>query len=93
MRETQSAGGDTIIYAKVRDPEARGRLRHLLENLPGERVSSTIYEVCTADWDDGLWEETVEEMQEQIDSATDTLIHWRIADGKLVRTCIAGRFT
>jgi hypothetical protein len=30
MHEAQLTGGDVIVYAKVRDPEGRGRLRHLL---------------------------------------------------------------
>jgi hypothetical protein len=92
MREAQPAGGDILVYAKVRDPEARGRLRHLLENLPGERVSATVYEVVTEDWDEGLWEEEVARMAELIDAAADTLIFWRVVDGKLLRTYIAGRF-
>jgi hypothetical protein len=92
MEEPQPAGGDAIVYARVRDPEARGALRHLLENLPGERVTSSIYEVFTADWDEGLWEHEVEKMEQLIDPATDTLIFWQVVDGKLVRTCIAGRF-
>jgi hypothetical protein len=54
MEEPQPAGGDILVYAKVRDPEARARLRHLLENLPGERVNAALYEVSTADRDEGL---------------------------------------
>jgi hypothetical protein len=92
MVEPVPAGGDILVYAKVRDPEARKRLRHLLESLPGERVDAAVYEVFTSDWDDGLWEEEVERMQELIDPATDTLIFWQVAGSKLVRTCIAGRF-
>ena len=49
MPDAVPAGGDILVYAKVRDPEARGLLNSLLENLPGERVSSTLYEVVTAD--------------------------------------------
>jgi hypothetical protein len=92
MADARQAGGDILVYAKVRDPEARGLLRGLLENLPGERVSSTLYEVFTADWDEGLWDEEVERMQSYIDPATDTLIFWQVVDGKLARTSIAGRF-
>ncbi|HEY1381620.1 MAG TPA: hypothetical protein VGF55_32785 [Gemmataceae bacterium] len=92
MTVPQPAGGNVLVYSRVRDPEARERLRGLLDNLPGERVSATIYEVFTEDWDDGSWDEEVARMQELIDSATDTLIFWRVIDGKLMRTCIAGRF-
>ena len=34
----------------------------------------------------------VERMERIIDPATHTLIFWHVVDGKLVRTCIAGRF-
>jgi hypothetical protein len=92
MFKPQPAGGNILVYAKVRDPDARAQLRHLLAELPGERVSSTLYEVFTEDWDEGLWQEEVEKMQDLIDSATDTLIFWQVLNGKLMRTCIAGRF-
>jgi hypothetical protein len=92
MPDAVPAGGDILVYAKIRDPEARGMLNSLLENLPGERVSPTLYEVVTADWDAGLWDEEVERMQSYVDAATDTLIFWQVVEGKLVRTCIAGRF-
>jgi hypothetical protein len=92
VHEPRFAGGNILIYAKVRDPDARASLRHLLENLPGERISAELYEVAAEDWDEGAWEEEVEKMQDLIDPATDTLIFWQILNGTLVRTCIAGRF-
>ena len=91
MHDSEPAGGNILVYAKVRDPEARTLLNSLLENLPGERVSNTLYEIAAADWDAGLWDEEVERIQSLIDSATDTLIFWQVSNGKLVRTCIAGR--
>jgi hypothetical protein len=92
MARAEPAGGDILVYARIRDPEARTRLRQLLDDLPGERIDGSLYEVFTKDWDEGLWEEDVARMEEIIDQATDTLIFWRIVEGKLVRTCIAGRF-
>lgn len=92
MREAQPASGGIVVYAKVRDPESRAMVRDLLENLPGERITTTIYEVFTDDWDEGLWDEEVARMQDLIDPASDTLIFWQVAAGRLVRTCIAGRF-
>jgi len=92
MSEPRFAGGDILVYAKVRDPEARGRLSQMLDDLPGERVNANLYEVSTADWDDGLWDEEVQRMQSIIDPDVDTLVFWRVIKGKLVRTCIAGRF-
>lgn len=92
MIETQPAGGDILVYARVRDSEAKVRLRQLLDDLPGERVNALLYEVFTADWDEDLWAEEVERMQEIIDPDADTLIFWQVVDGRLVRTCVAGRF-
>ena len=92
MDEPRPAGRDILVYAQVRRPEAMARLHQLLDYLPGERVNALLYEVFTADWDEGLWSEDVEQMRELIDPDTDTLIFWQIIDGKLVRTCIAGRY-
>jgi hypothetical protein len=92
MREPKAASGNLLVYAKVHDPEARTRVPQLLDDLPGERVSASLYEVFTEDWNDGSWDEELERMLELIDPAADTLIFWQAHDGKLVRTCIAGRF-
>jgi len=91
MDEQQRAGGDILVYTRVRDPDAKVRLRQLLDDLPGVRIDAAMYEVFTADWEAGLWEEEVERMREIIDPAVDTLILWQVSDGELVRTCIAGR--
>ena len=90
-QKVEPIGNDVLVYAKVRDPEAKAALLSLLVNLPGERISSTLYEVFTADWDKGLWEDEVERMQSLINPATDTLIFWQAVAGKLARTCVAGR--
>lgn len=92
MAETEPAGGDVVVYTRVRDPEARVRLRMLLDDLPGVRVNGSVYEVFTADWDEGSWDETVEQMQEIVNPTTDTLVFWRVVEGKMMRTSIAGRF-
>ena len=68
------------------------RVRGLLEDMPGERVDGTVYEVFASDWDKGLWDEKVERMRNLVDPDTDTLIFWHVVEGKLVRTCIGGRF-
>lgn len=78
MRETERAGGDILVYAKIRDPDARHQVNSRLEDLPEERVSSTLYEVATAGWDEGVWDEEVERLQSYIDPATDTLIFWQV---------------
>ncbi len=91
MVDAEPAGGDILVYARVRDPDAREMLNSLLDALPGQRISNSLYEIVTDDWDGGLWEEEVERMHSYIDSATDTLIFWHVADGQLVRTSIAGR--
>ncbi len=92
MSEPEIAGGNILVFAKIRDPEARVRLRQLLDDLPVERVNALIYEVGTEDWDEGDWKKEVERMEEIVDLAVDTLIFWQVLDGKLVRTCVAGRF-
>jgi hypothetical protein len=92
MSESRLAGGDILVYAKVRDPQAKALLQQLLEDLPGERVNDALYEVFTADWDEGVWDEEVERMQAIVAPDTDTLIFWRVAGDRLVRTCIAGRY-
>ena len=92
MEEAQPAGGDILVYAQVRDPDAKACLRQLLDDLPGERVNAVLYEVFTADWDEGLWDDELNRMRTLIDPATDTLIFWQVLEGKLVRTCVAGRY-
>jgi hypothetical protein len=91
MSESEPAGGNIVIYSKVRNPEARARLQQLLDDLPGERVNAAVYEVDAADWDDGLWEEEFDRMQEIIDPDMDVLYFWQVIGDRLVRTCLAGR--
>ena len=57
MEESETAGGDILVYARIRDSEDRKRLRQVLEDLPGERVDGAVYEVFTSDWDEGLWDD------------------------------------
>jgi len=92
LPDADPTGGNILVYAKIRDPERRDVLLHQFANLPGERVCANIFEIFTEDWDDGLWGEEVEEMQDLVDPATDTLIFWQVVDGQLQRTCIAGRY-
>lgn len=92
MQEPQPSGGNILVYANIRDRERRTLLHHQFANLPGERVCSTIFEIFTEDWDEGLWDEEVQKMQDLVDPATDTLLFWQVVDGKLMRTCIAGRY-
>jgi hypothetical protein len=92
MHEQEPGGGDILVYAKVRNPDAKLQLRQLLDDLPGVRVTPALYELFTSDWDEGLWEEEVERMRALIDPDVDTLIFWQVVAGKLVRTCVAGRF-
>ncbi len=93
MEEPLPAGGNVLVYARIRDPEARDRIRFLLDELPGERVNNALYEVSTEDWDAGLWDQEVERMRELVDPDADTLIYWQVVGSRLVRTCIAGRFS
>jgi hypothetical protein len=91
-REPSPAAGNILVYARVRNPDNKMLIESLLVDLPGERISATLYEIFTEDWDAGLWDETVARMEQMLDSERDTLIFWQVIDGALVRTCIAGRF-
>ena len=92
MGEWELVEGDTLVYTKVRNIEAREQLRQLLEEMPGVRINASLYEVSTADWEIGLWDEEVERIRDLIDPDTDTVILWRVIDGKLARSCVASRF-
>ncbi|HEY1686382.1 MAG TPA: hypothetical protein VGG19_16575 [Tepidisphaeraceae bacterium] len=92
MRVLTPTTGNVIVYARVRNPDNKALLESLLVNLPGDRISPTLYEIFTADWDPGLWDETVERMESYIDPERDTLIFWQVVNGILARTSIAGRF-
>jgi hypothetical protein len=91
MAESQPASGNVLILARVRNSESRAELAQLLDDLPGERINASLYELFTADWDIGLWTEEVERMQAIIDPDVDTLIYWQAAGNELLRTCLAGR--
>lgn len=88
--EQVPASGNILVHSRVCDPESRAQLRYLLDNLYGERVNANLYEVFTADWDEGLWGEEVERIQTIINPQTDTLIFWQAFDSQLIRTCLAG---
>ena len=90
MAESQPASGNILVYARVQNPDSKGQLRQLLDDLPGERINANLYEVFTADWDDGLWADEVERMQAIVDPDGDVLIYWQAAGDKLLRTCVAG---
>lgn len=90
MGDMPPACGNVLVYAKVRHPDSKMQLAQLLDDLPGERITASLYEVFTNDWDAGLWHEEVERMQSIIDPEIDTLIFWQAIEGNLVRTCIAG---
>ena len=92
MGEVQPAGGNALVYAKIRDPGTRSMVWHQLLQLPGERATATIYELDTQGWGDHEWEDALGKLTLDLDPDNDVLIIWRIIEGRLVRECIAGRY-
>ena len=89
MPESEPTSGNIIVYATIEDPEASDYFWSRVESYAVERLTPSICEVFTEDWDEGLWEEEIEIMLTVVDQATDTVLLWEVVDGKLARTCLA----
>lgn len=61
-----------------------------MEDLLGERVVSTIFELNIADWDEGLWEQEIEWISELLAGTRESVIVWQFAGGKYSRYSITG---
>ena len=73
---------------RIRDEKLRDQAVHRLENLPSERVTTSIYEFNVADCDDGLWDEEVNWFDELLEGTRDRIIVWRFAGTSFTRTTI-----
>ncbi|MCY2965937.1 MAG: hypothetical protein NT069_20290 [Planctomycetota bacterium] len=83
--EADTAEGLVIMALRIRDPEVRARVVHRLVNLPGHRVTATLFEITTGDWDPGLWEEELLWLRDLLEDSDDSIIVWRFSRGRYTR--------
>lgn len=86
--EAQPADGLVIMALRIRDEDRRQQAIHHLVNLLADRVTSTIFEFSTADWDEGLWEEEVEWFTDVLEGTRDRIIVWRFIGSTFTRFTI-----
>lgn len=89
MVEPQLVDGLVIIVLRIRDVDAREQIEHHLCNI-GEQITPTIYELNTADWDPGLWEEEVELFERWLEGTRDRMIVWKFVAQTYTRFTITG---
>jgi len=82
--------GLILIYARLRRADLRDDFWLHIENLPGERVTPTIYQMSIADWDEGLWKEEIEWISELLAGSRESVIVWQFDDGKYCRYSVGG---
>lgn len=85
---SQPVHGLVILALRIRDEDRRQQAIHRLANLLADRITSTIFEFSTADWDDGLWEEEVEWLTDLLEGTRDSVIVWRFIGTNFTRFTI-----
>jgi hypothetical protein len=88
MDDDQSAHGLVILTARIRDPNVREQFWSHMVEIYGERVTPSIYEFGTADWDEGLWDEEIQWMSELMEGIKGRIVIWKFVDGKYSRFSI-----
>jgi hypothetical protein len=92
MRDTHndslSADGLIILTASIGHPGVRERFWQHMEEIPGERVNSSIYEFSIADWDAGLWDEEVQWMNDLLEECSGMILIWKFEKGTYIRFSI-----
>jgi hypothetical protein len=78
-----------IIVLRFRDANAREQVDHHLCNS-GERVSSSRFELNTADWDPGLWEEEVRRLENMLLGTDDLILVWKFSGQTYTRFTFRG---
>lgn len=86
-----SAEGLVIIYARIRRPDIRDELWFHIENLTGERVSPTLYELSVADWSATDWEDEIAWISDLLDGTRESVVIWKFGDGNYSRTTLGNR--
>jgi hypothetical protein len=86
--ESESSDGLVIVALQIRHEDRRQQAIHHLENIPGERLTSTTFEFRTDDWDEGLWDEEIEWFTELLEGTRDRVVVWRFDNGSYNRFTI-----
>lgn len=84
MSDYADANGLILVALSIRDEECRERIIHRLCNI-GEQITRAIYEVNTATWDDGLWEQEVAFFERQLEGTGGRMLVWRFQNGNYAR--------
>jgi len=56
-----------------------------MEEIPGERITPSVYEFSIADWDDGLWNDEVEWMTGLLEGGGGMITIWRFSRCRFAR--------
>ncbi len=86
--ESRPVDGLVIMALRIRDQDFRQQAIHRLVNLPADRVTSTIFEFSTADWDEGLWDEEIEWFTYILEGTHDSIIVWCFVGNTFTRFTI-----
>jgi hypothetical protein len=86
----EPADGLVIIYARLRRLDVREQFWFHLEELIGERVTPTIFELNIADWDEGLWREEIDWMRSLFEGTSESVVLWQFAGGAYSRLTVGG---
>jgi hypothetical protein len=88
-KNAKLADGLAIILLRIRDAEARERIIHELCNI-GEQVGTLSYEVNTADWDPGLWDDLLRRFEDVLQGTDGRLLIWKFSGQTYTRFTIRG---
>ena len=82
--EFQSADGLVIVRVNIDDADRREQLIHRIVNLPSSEITETLFEIHTADWDEGLWDDELAYFSELL-FGDDILTIWQFNNGEYSR--------
>ena len=85
---SQPADGLVIVALRIRDEERRQQIIYRLLSGSSERITSTVFEFNTSDWDDGLWDEEVAWLTDVLEGTRDKIIVWRFMANGFTRFTI-----
>lgn len=87
--EPQLVDGLVMIVLRIRDVDARVQIEHRLCDI-GEQITRSIYELNTADWDPGLWEEELQFFERWLEGTRDRMLVWKVVGQTYTRFTITG---